>query len=172
MIKQLFNWTLSLSAHPRAKLALALVAFAESSFFPVPPDVMIIPMVLAERRKAFIIALIATISSVAGGVVGYLIGLLAFESIGMPIIEIYGGHEDFEHFQNWYKQWGLIIVFAAGLTPLPYKVFTIASGFAALNPALFILGSILSRGLRFFAEASLLWFFGDRVHYFFEKYNY
>ena len=160
---------MSLAGHPRARLALALVAFAESSFFPVPPDVMIVPMVLAERRRAFTIATICTVASVLGGMAGYLIGALAFEAIGRPLIEFYGAVDQFERFSAWYREWGLLIVFAAGLTPLPYKVFTIASGVAALNPLVFILGSIVSRGLRFFAEAALLWYFGDPIRNFVEN---
>lgn len=169
MLHRLFEWTMSLAGHPRAKLALALVAFAESSFFPVPPDVMIVPMVLAERRRAFTIATICTVASALGGMAGYLIGALAFEAIGRPLIEFYGAVDQFERFSAWYREWGLLIVFAAGLTPLPYKVFTIASGVAALNPLVFILGSIVSRGLRFFAEAALLWYFGDPIRNFVEN---
>lgn len=169
VLHRLFKWTMSLAAHPRAKLALALVAFAESSFFPVPPDVMLVPMVLAERRRAFLIATICLVASVLGGIAGYLIGALAFDAIGHPLIKFYGAGDHFEHFRAWYSEWGLLIVFAAGLTPLPYKVFTIASGFAALNPVVFIAGSIFSRGIRFYAEAALLWFFGKSIRNFVEK---
>ncbi len=126
-------------------------------------------MVLAERNKAFLIATIATISSVLGGIAGYLIGALAFESIGLPIIELYGGIEDFEKFRKWYGEWGLLIVFTAGLTPLPYKIFTIASGFASLNPIIFLAGSLVSRGIRFFTESILIWFFGEKIRIFIEK---
>ena len=169
MLHRLFEWTMSLAAHPRAKLALALVAFAESSFLPVPPDVMIVPMVLAERRRAFLIATICLVASVLGGIAGYLIGALAFDAIGHPLIKFYGAGDHFEHFRSWYSEWGLLIVFAAGLTPLPYKVFTIASGFFALNPVVFVAGSILSRGIRFYAEAALLWFFGKPIRNFVEN---
>lgn len=160
---------MALAAHSRAKVLLAAIAFAESSFFPVPPDVMLIPMVLADRRRAFLIAAICTVASVLGGIAGYLIGALAFETVGQPLIDFYGAGEDFEHFRLWYVEWGLLIVFAAGLSPLPYKVFTIASGLAALNPAIFIIGSALSRGIRFFAEAALLWYYGEPIRSFVEK---
>lgn len=169
MLHRLFEWTMSLAAHRRARLALALVAFAESSFFPVPPDVMIVPMVLADRRRAFLIATICTVASVLGGIAGYLIGALAFDAIGRPLIEFYGAGDKFAQFQAWYDEWGLMIVLAAGLTPLPYKVFTIASGVFALNPVLFIVGSVLSRGIRFFAEAALLWAIGEPIRAFVEN---
>ena len=168
VLYHLYTWTLSLAAHPRANWALALVAFAESSFFPIPPDVMVVPMVLANRARALWIAAICTAASVAGGIAGYLIGALAFEAVGRLLIEFYGAASEFERFREWYGEWGLAIVFAAGLTPLPYKVFTIASGVAALNPLVFVAGSIVSRGIRFFAEAGLLWLYGEPIRAFIE----
>ena len=159
---------MSLAAHPRADWALAGVAFAESSVFPIPPDVLLVPMVLADRRRALRIAAICTVSSVAGGLFGYFIGAMAFEAVGRPLIAFYGLGDSYGVFQAWYAEWGLLIVFAAGLTPLPYKVFTIASGVAALNPLAFLAGSVASRGLRFFAEAGLLWLFGEPIRRFVE----
>ena len=145
------------------------MAFAESSVFPIPPDVLVVPMVLADRRRAFRIAAICTVSSVAGGLLGYLIGAVAFDAVGKPMLAFYGLGESYGRFQAWYSEWGLLIVFAAGLTPLPYKVFTIASGVAALNPVAFLGGSVASRGLRFFAEAGLLWLFGEPIRRFVEN---
>lgn len=168
MLHRLYLWTMSAAAHRNARTVLAAVAFAESVIFPVPPDALLVPMVLADRRRAFRLAAICTVASVAGGVVGYAIGAVAFETLGAPLLELYGAGDEFSRFRAWYGEWGLWIVFAAGLTPLPYKVFTLASGAAALNPVAFIAGSVLSRGLRFFAVAALLWRFGEPVRRFLE----
>ena len=142
---------------------LALVAFVESSIFPIPPDVMIIPMVLANRRKAWRIAGVCTLASVAGGVAGYMIGAYAWSTIGQPLLDLYGKKESFDAFQAWFHQYGFWAVFGAGLTPFPYKVITIASGFSHINLAVFMTASVLARGGRFFLEAALLRFFGARA---------
>ncbi len=160
---------MGLAAHRRARWALAIIAFAESSFFPVPPDVLLVPMVLADRTKGWQLAAICTVGSVVGGLAGYAIGVLAFEALGQPILEFYGAGDQFDHFRDWYNTWGLLFIFVAGLTPLPYKVFTIASGVTGLGLPVFIAGSVVSRGLRFFAEAALLWYFGPPIRNFIEK---
>ncbi len=148
---------------------LAIIAFLESSIFPIPPDVMILPMVLAAPQNAWKIATIATVASVLGGLAGYAIGLFLFEAIGLPLLEIYGYADRFTEFQGMYADWGAWIVFGAGLTPFPFKVITIASGAAALDPLVFIVAALLSRGLRFYLEAALLWKFGPPIKAFIEE---
>ena len=148
---------------------LALVAFIESSVFPIPPDALLIPMVLAARRRAWLIAAICTVASVSGGMLGYAIGALLFEAIGQPILAFYGYLDKFAEFQARYNEWGAWIVFGAGLTPFPYKVITIASGVTQLDLVTFTIASILSRGLRFFFVAALLWYFGESIERFIER---
>ncbi len=148
---------------PYALWMLALIAFVESSVFPIPPDVLLIPMVLAAPGRAWLIATLCTVSSVAGGMLGYAIGALLFEAIGRPILDFYGYASQFAEFQTWYNDWGAWIVFGAGLTPFPYKVITIASGVTGLNLATFMIASVLARGGRFFAVAALLWWFGEPI---------
>ena len=169
MLRRLYNWTMRLAAHKRASWALGTVSFVESSVFPIPPDVLLIPMVLAERHRAWIFALLCTIMSVLGGMLGYGIGLFAFEQVGQPMLELYGYAEKFSVFQDKYAQWGAWAVFIAGVTPFPYKVITILSGVAALNPVVFIIASILARGIRFFLVAGILWKFGDPMRDFIER---
>ena len=160
---------MGLARHRRALPALALVSFAESSFFPIPPDVLLVPIVLANRARAWLIAVVCTLSSVAGGALGYAIGFFLFEAVGRPLIAFYGYGEQFEVFTGWYETYGLWFVFAAGLTPLPYKVFTIASGLFGVSFATFIVGSLASRGLRFGVEAALLWWIGEPIRRFIEN---
>lgn len=169
MIRRLYNWTLSLAGRKNALALLAVVALVESSIFPIPPDVLILPMILAAREKAWKIAAVATVASVVGGLVGYAIGLFLFETVGQPLVSLYGYSDDFTQFQDLYQEWGAWIVFSAGLTPLPYKVVTIASGAVALDPLVFVIASILARGLRFYVEAALLWRFGPSIKSFVEK---
>jgi membrane protein YqaA with SNARE-associated domain len=168
LLTRLYNWTMGLAAHPGALWALTLVAFAESSFFPIPPDVLLIPMVLAARRRAWLIAAVCTAASVAGGLAGYGIGYFLYDAIGRPLVDLFGGGHAFELFRANYNEWGLWIVFTAGLTPLPYKVFTILSGVTQLDLGLFTLGSGISRGLRFFLEVLLLWYVGEPIRAFVE----
>jgi len=170
MLRRAYDKTMELAAHRKAPWALAGVSFIESSVFPIPPDVMLIPMVLAERRKAWLFAGICTIASVLGGVFGYLIGYFLFETIGQPILNFYGYGAKFEDFAQRYNDYGAWIVFIAGLTPFPYKVITIASGVTQLNFFVFMVASLLARGLRFFAVAALLYWFGPPIKTFIEKY--
>jgi membrane protein YqaA with SNARE-associated domain len=160
---------MELSSHRHAVWALAAVSFIESSVFPIPPDVILIPMVLAARDKAWKFAFVCTAASVIGGLAGYGIGYFLFESIGRPIVDFYGYAAKFAAFQETYNQWGAWIVAGAGLTPFPYKVITIASGVTALNPLTFIIASVVSRGIRFFVVAALLWKFGEPIRTFIEK---
>ena len=169
MIRRLYDWTMRAAAHKNAVPSLFTVSFVESSFFPIPPDVMLIPMILAERAKAWYFALVATLGSVLGGVFGYLIGYFLFDAIGQPMLELYGYADKFEKFAAQYNEYGAWIVFFFGVTPFPYKVITIASGATGLNIAVFMLASVLSRGLRFFIVAALLYWFGPPIRGFIEK---
>ena len=169
MLRRLYDWTLALAVHRNARVALAGVSFAESSFFPIPPDVMLIPMVIADRARAWSLALVTTVTSVAGGMAGYAIGYFLFEAVGQPIIEFYGAAASFATLRGWYNEWGAWIVFVAGLTPIPYKVFTIFSGVTVLDVAVFTLASIASRGLRFFVVAGLLYWVGPPIRDFIER---
>lgn len=169
MMRRLYDWVMTAAAGKRAPAVLFWVSFIESSFFPIPPDVMLVPMVLAQRAKAWWFALIATAGSVAGGILGYAIGFFVFEAIGLPILNLYGMTHAFEDFAARYNEWGAWIVFIAGVTPFPYKVITIASGATQLNPVVFMLASVAARGLRFFVEAGLLYWFGPPIRTFIEK---
>jgi membrane protein YqaA with SNARE-associated domain len=170
MLRRLYDWTMRLAAHRHANWALAGVSFAESSFFPIPPDIILIPMVLARRAQAWLIALNCTVTSVVGGVFGYAIGFFLFDAVGAPLLEFYGLNDRFAQFSEDYNEWGAWIVFIAGLTPIPYKLITISSGVTALSLPIFIIASILARGLRFFIVAGLLWWFGEPIRDFIERY--
>ena len=169
MLRRLYDRVIDLAAHRHAIWWLALVSFVESSVFPIPPDVMIIPMILAAREKAWRIAGVCTVASVLGGIAGYGIGAFFYESIGVRILELYGYSDRFANFRETYHEYGAWIVAAAGLTPFPYKVITIASGVFTLDPLVFTIASILSRGGRFYVEAALLWKFGPPIRDFIEK---
>ncbi len=168
MLRGLYDWTMRMAAHRRAQAWLFVVSFVESSFFPIPPDVMIVPMVLAEKAKAFRIAFICTIGSVLGALLGYAIGALLFETVGQPMLEFYGYGVAFADFTQRYNEWGAWIVAAAALTPFPFKVITIASGATGLDLMVFVIASALARGLRFYLEAALLWRFGPPIRDFIE----
>ena len=169
MIRKLYDWTLSLAGHPRALWALAVIAFVESSFFPIPPDVLMIPMIIAAPTRAFRIAAVATVASVLGGLFGYAIGALLFETVGQPILDFYGKADAFDSFATRYNDWGAWAVLIAGVTPFPFKVITIASGTTGLSLPVFILSAVLARALRFFVVAALLWKFGPPIRDFIEK---
>ena len=158
-----------LAQGPRALLALIAVSFAESSFFPLPPDTLLIPMVLAQRQRAFTLALWCTAASVVGGIVGYGIGALLYDSVGKWIIDLYGYGDRIEQFRETYATWGAWIILLKGLTPIPYKLVTIASGFAGYNFGLFIILSLITRGLRFFLVAGLLYIYGEPIRDFIER---
>ncbi len=169
MLYRLYDWTMGLAAHRHAMWALAAIAFIESSVFPIPPDVLIIPMVLAARERAWQIAAVATVASVLGGMLGYGIGALLFEAVGRPILEIYGYMDKFAVFQARFEEWGGWIVAGFGFTPFPYKVITITSGVVQLDLLVFTVASALSRGARFFLVVALLWWFGPPIRAFIEK---
>ena len=170
MLRRLYDRTLELSAHRHAAWGLAGVSFVESSFFPIPPDVMLIPMVLADRAKAWFLAAICTLASVLGALLGYYIGFALWEGVGQPIIELYNGAAAFDKFTEFYDSWGVWIVLAAAISFLPYKVAAIASGVAGLALLPFIAASLVGRGLRFFGVAALVYFFGPQVRRFIDRY--
>jgi membrane protein YqaA with SNARE-associated domain len=163
MLRRLYDWVLSLAARPSAVWALALVSFTESSFFPVPPDVMLIPMVLARPERAWFYAFVCTVTSVAGGILGYAIGALLYESVGSWVFQLYGLSDGAEAFRRSYAEYGHWIILLKGLTPIPYKLVTITSGFAGYDLFWFIVLSILTRGARFFALAGVLGWFGPAI---------
>jgi membrane protein YqaA with SNARE-associated domain len=169
MLRKLYDWVFSLARHRHADWALAGVSFAESSFFPIPPDIMLIPMVLAKRARWIVIATICTVASVLGAYLGYFIGAALFEAIGKPVLALYGAEASFEQLREWYKVWGGWGVFFAAVTPFPYKVLTIFSGATGLDLIVFTVVSIIGRGLRFFLVAGLLYWIGDPIREFIEK---
>jgi membrane protein YqaA with SNARE-associated domain len=170
VLRRLYDYTMSLAASPYAVWALAAVAFVESSVFPIPPDVLLIPMILAARMKAFNYILVATIFSVLGGLAGYGIGWGLWEVVGQPVLEFYGAMDKFDEFKAGYNEHGALIVFIFGLTPFPYKVITIASGAFGMDLLPFLAASLLSRGGRFLIVGGLLWRFGEPIRAFIEKY--
>ncbi len=169
MLRSLYDWVMRLSGHRHAMSAMAGVSFVESSVFPIPPDAMLIPMVLANPQRAWRIAFVCTIASVLGGMLGYAIGYFAFEALGKPVLDFYGYTDKFFEFRETYNEWGAWAVFIAGLTPFPYKVITIVSGLTALDFAVFTVASALARGMRFFLVAALLWYFGEPIRLFIER---
>ncbi len=169
MLRSLYERTLAAASHRHADAWLALVAFVESSVFPIPPDVMLIPMVLADRTRWLRIAILCTTASVLGGLAGYAVGLFLFDTVGQALLAFYGYAEKFSAFGEMYNEWGAWIVFGAGVTPFPYKVITIASGVTRLDILVFVIASIMARGLRFFLVCGLLWKFGPAIHGFLEK---
>ena len=168
-LKRLYNWTLDKANHKNAKWYLSLISFAESSFFPIPPDLLLIPMALASKTKAIFYAFICTFSSVLGGILGYAIGYYFYNTLGIYIVEFYHLENSFSVFEDYYKEFGILIVLGAGITPFPYKFITIASGVFGLNIFLFIIISIVGRGLRFYLIAILLYFFGEKIKLIIDK---
>jgi membrane protein YqaA with SNARE-associated domain len=169
MLKTTYDWMMRCAGHKNAPAALAAVSFAESSFFPIPPDVMLIPMILAQRAKAWFYATLATISSVAGGMLGYAIGYFIFEFIGEPILAFYGYGAKFAEAKQMFNDWGLWILIAKGWTPFPYKILTISAGAFHMPLLPFLIASIVARAMRFYLVAALLYWFGEPIRDFIEK---
>lgn len=168
--KRLYRWILKWAESRYGSWALFAVAFAESSFFPVPPDALLLPLCLGDRKKSFRFALICTVGSVLGGIVGYLIGWALYAPVAEPVISGLGLSTDFEYVRGLYHEYAGLAVAAAALTPLPYKLFTIGAGLCGVNFFVFVLASVLFRGMRFFAEAAFIWKFGERIRGFIERY--
>jgi membrane protein YqaA with SNARE-associated domain len=168
-MRRIYEWMMRMAAHRNAPQALFWVSFIESSMFPIPPDVMLIPMILADRKKAWIFASICTVGSVLGGILGYAIGYYLFEYIGEPILKIYGYGERYKDAAELFQDWGVWILIAKGWTPFPYKVLTIAAGAFHMAFLPFIAASIVARAMRFYLVAVLLYFFGEPIRDFIER---
>lgn len=169
MLRRLYDRVLALAGSRLAPVWLAVISFAESSIFPIPPDALLIPMCLARPDRAWRLALICTVASVLGGVLGYFIGYALFEVIAEPILRLYHYEAAFERFKATYAEWGLWVILIKGATPIPYKIVTIASGAASFNFAVFMAASIATRGARFFLVAGLLRAYGEPVREFIER---
>ena len=169
MLDRLYSQALALAASRHAMLAKAANSFSESSFIPLPPDILLIPMILAQPRRAWLIATVCTVASVLGGFVGYAIGYFLFDAIGRPVLEFYHAMDRYEALKAAFAEWGAWIIVLKGLTPIPFKLVTIASGVAHFDLVAFALASLVSRSLRFFLLAALLWRFGDPVREFTER---
>ena len=169
IIKKMYDWAMAIAGKSNAVWVLVVISFIESSFFPIPPDIFLIPLILAQREKAFRLALYCTVASVLGGYLGYSIGYLLDEAVLTPILTDWHMIDAFNRFKGWYNEFGAWIVFMAGLTPFPYKIVTIASGAVGLNLFIFTIASVISRGLRFFFIAWLLYRWGKPMKEYIEK---
>jgi membrane protein YqaA with SNARE-associated domain len=169
MMRRFYDWMMEKAGDSRAPWALASISFVESSFFPIPPDVMLIPMVLSRRENAWWYATIATVASVVGGLLGYAIGYFAYQAIGLPILEFYGKEHALDGFIAFVHTYGVPAVIIKGMTPIPYKVVTIAAGVAHMDLLAFIGASIIARAMRFFLVAGLLYWFGQPIREFIER---
>jgi membrane protein YqaA with SNARE-associated domain len=169
MLRRLYDRMIVLAAGPNALWALLTVSFVESSVFPIPPDILLIPMILARPRAAWRLAAMCTLASVAGGILGYAIGYFLFDAVGRPVLEFYHAMDRYDALKAGFDQWGVWIIIIKGMTPIPYKLITIASGVAHFDLVAFIGASIISRSLRFFLLAALLWWFGDTARVFIER---
>jgi len=170
LIKKLYDWVLHWAETPYGIPALFMLAFAESSFFPVPPDVLLIALAISVPKKSLKFAAVCAVGSVVGGIVGYGIGLYGFETIGQPIVDFYHGQAVMEKVRLWYDQYGFFGILIAAVTPIPYKVFTIASGVFSFDFQSFVIASIIGRSARFFVVAGLIWKFGPAIKDFIDKY--
>jgi membrane protein YqaA with SNARE-associated domain len=168
-LRRLYDWCINAAHKPHAMWTMGAIAFAESSFFPVPPDVMLIPMALAYPQRAYVMAAWCTVASVLGGIVGYAIGALLYDSVGTWLMQLYGYTDKVEVFRAAYAEWGAAIILLKGLTPIPYKIVTITSGFAGYNFLLFVVFSIIARAGRFFLLAFLLHRYGEQARHIIEK---
>jgi membrane protein YqaA with SNARE-associated domain len=169
MLRRLYDWCIAEAGQPQASWIMGVVSFAESSFFPVPPDIMLIPMSLARPDKAYFYATLCTLTSVVGGLLGYFIGAVLYDSVGLWLISLYGYGNKVDAFREAYTQWGTWIILLKGLTPIPYKIVTIASGFAGYPVIPFILLSLIARGTRFYIVAFLLHRYGEQAREIIEK---
>ena len=169
-LRRSYDRMLAAARGPNAEPALAAVSFAESSFFPIPPDIMLIPMMIARPDRIWRLAAICTAASVIGGLFGYLIGYALYATLGAWLVRVYGLGDELAAYTAAFDAWGFAIIVAKGMTPIPYKLITIASGLARMNIGLFILASIIARGMRFFLVGLLIRLFGAPIQAFIEKY--
>lgn len=171
MLTKVYKKIIEQAAHPKATWLLGLISFTESSISPIPPDPLMVPMIIAHPKRAWFLSALCTITSVVGGAVGYAIGYFLFEKVGMSIIEFYNLTGAFHQFQTWFEKWGFWLIVAKGLTPIPYKVVTITCGAIQFHFMEFIIASTLSRGMRFFIEGALVWKYGAVIHRLLERYT-
>ncbi len=169
-VRKTYNWVLHWSETPHGPVALFVLAFMESSFFPVPPDVLLIALALGVPKRAWTFAMICTVGSVLGGIIGYTIGATFFDAVGYKILDFYGALAKFAHVQELYREYGVWVVGIAGFTPIPYKVFTIASGVFHMDMFSFAVVSFFTRGARFFLVGGLIWKFGSPIKNFIDRY--
>lgn len=164
MMKKLYLWLLEKSKHPLAPWYLALVSFTESSISFLPPDPMMVPMIVAHKERAWFLAFLTTVSSVLGGTLGYMIGFYLFDRLGVPILETYGLMEKIKAFQDFFNEWGFWAIVIKAFTPIPFKLVTITAGALKFNFVLFMMASTLSRGIRFYLEAAIVWKWGAQMN--------
>ena len=169
MLRRLYNWMIRYSTHPYATWILGTVSFIESSFFPIPPDPLYMAMLMENRHRIWRLAFLCTVTSVAGGILGYYIGRVFFDTLGESIIHTYHLEQSFENMKAGFHRWGFWLIALKGLTPVPYKIVTITSGVVNLNLGTFVLASIIARGFRFYLLAALFWFYGPEIKNFIEK---
>lgn len=169
MFRPMYDWVLRMAHHRHALRSLAVVSFAESSFFPIPPDAMLVPMVLARRDQAYLIATVCTVASILGGIFGYAIGYYLWDSVGQWLVQLYHMEAKVEALRQGYADYGAAIILLKGLTPIPFKLVTLASGFFAFNFPLFVILATITRAARFFIIAALLKRFGEPVQAFIEE---
>lgn len=169
MLRRMYDWCVAAAGRPYATWLMGIISFIESSFFPIPPDVMLIPMMLARPDRAYFFATVCTLTSVAGGVLGYAIGALLYDTVGLWLIQLYGYGNKIETFRELYAEWGAWIIIGKGVTPIPYKLVTIVSGFAGYSLVMFILCSFIARGIRFYVLAFLFRRYGSKAREILEK---
>ena len=169
MFRKMYEWVMRLAASRHAPRSLAIISFAESSFFPIPPDVMLVPMVLARREQAYLIATVCTVASILGGIFGYAIGYFLWDSVGQWLVGVYHMEAKVEQLRHGYANYGAAIILLKGLTPIPFKLVTLASGFFAFNFPLFVILATITRAARFFIIAALLRRFGEPMQAFIEE---
>jgi membrane protein YqaA with SNARE-associated domain len=169
MLRRLYDWCVDAAGRPHATWLMGFISFIESSFFPIPPDTMLIPMSIARPDKAWFYAHVCTVTSVAGGVLGYFIGAVLYDTVGLWLIQLYGYGDKIETFRDLFAQWGAWIIIGKGVTPIPYKLVTILSGFAGYSLGMFILCSVVARGIRFYVLAFVLHRYGARAREIIEK---
>ena len=170
LVKRLYDWTRHWARTPYGTLALFIISFCEASFFPVPPDVLLLVLTVSKPKRSFYYAFICSLGSILGGCFGFFLGYKFFEHVGLPILKFYGFMDKFENLSVTFNEHGLIAIIIAGITPIPYKVFTIAAGFCGISFTTLLLASVISRPIRFFAEAGLIFAFGEKIESFIEKY--